>query len=387
MKNKIKSIEVLYNGIKVGDIAQRQDMRAVFEYAREWQNGGFSISPFSLPLRNGIFTAKGFEPFDGSFGVFADSLPDGWGRLLTDRMLLKENIDPRTVGFMERLAIVGSSEQAMGALSYKPTLFECGDTQVDERNLDSLAKNCREIFEETTGDFDTLFNLASPSGGARPKLMAHINGSDWIVKFPSPSDKKNIGEMEYNYSLCAKACGIEMAETKLFDSRISSGWFGTKRFDRIDKNGKTIRVHKVSTAALLETDYRIPNLDYNILMKLVFALTHNAQEAEKLFRLMCFNVFAHNRDDHSKNFSFLYDEDNSAWRLAPAYDLTYSNSIGGEHATTIDGEGAHPDIADILRTAAKAGIESAKAKEIAGEIKERVFDMLGSYVCCKTNAV
>ena len=89
----------------------------------------------------------------------------------------------------------------------------------------------------------------------------------------------------------------------------------------------------VSTSGLLETSHRIPNLDYDILMQLTLQLTKSMEECEKLYRLMCFNVYAHNRDDHSKNFTYLYDEDECSWKLSPAYDLTYSNSIGGEHAT------------------------------------------------------
>lgn len=91
-----------------------------------------------------------------------------------------------------------------------------------------------------------------------------------------------------------------MTETRLFPSKICSGYFGIKRFDR--KNGK--KIHMVSVSGLLEISHRLPNLDYNTLMKLTLELTRNYQNIEQLFRLMCFNVFANNRDDHSKNFLF-----------------------------------------------------------------------------------
>lgn len=84
---------------------------------------------------------------------------------------------------------------------------------------------------------------------------------------------------------------------------------------------------------------------------------------------MCFNVFAHNRDDHSKNFSYLFDEREAKWTLSPAYDLTYSSSIGGEHATSINGNGKNPGIEDILEVAKRIGIKESKAKSIAQEIK------------------
>lgn len=89
---------------------------------------------------------------------------------------------------------------------------------------------------------------------------------------------------------------------------------------------------------------------------------------------MCFNVFAHNRDDHSKNFSYLYQ--NGKWVLSPAYDLTYSNSIGGEHTTTVDGNGKDPGINDLLSVAQKAKLDTGQMKRIAQEIREIVFEDL-----------
>ena len=93
---------------------------------------------------------------------------------------------------------------------------------------------------------------------------------------------------------------------------------------------------------------------------------------------MCFNVFAHNRDDHSSNFSYLYQD--AAWRLSPAYDLTYSSSLGGEHATTIAGEGKNPGMDEILRVAKQAGLRMPEAKQIAERVKETVKDKLTQYL-------
>ena len=128
----------------------------------------------------------------------------------------------------------------------------------------------------------------------------------------------------------------------------------------------------ISVSGLLETSHRIPNLDYNDLMQLTLNLTKSFEEVEELFRLMCFNVFSHNRDDHSKNFSFIYNEDFNKWELSPAYDLTYSYSINGEHATTINGNGVNPSLNDILKVAEKIGLDKRKAKKIASEIEEIV---------------
>jgi serine/threonine-protein kinase HipA len=132
----------------------------------------------------------------------------------------------------------------------------------------------------------------------------------------------------------------------------------------------------ISASGLLETSHRMPNLDYNILMKLTLQLTKSMEECEKLFRLMCFNVFAHNRDDHSKNFSYLYNEKEDRWVLSPAYDLTYSYSVGGEHATTVNGNGMNPGMDDVLAVAEKIGLNLPRAKRIAISIQEKVQEML-----------
>lgn len=368
--NKSKSLQVFYNEKKVGTLALMKNNIVAFEYDSNWITNGFSISPFSLPLKKQVFIPR-IDPFDGLYGVFSDSLPDGWGRLLVDRMLNSQNINPREISQIDRLAIVG--ETGMGALSYKPeyNLLEDKDYQED---YDNLALSCKKILNtEYSADLDKLFKLGGSSGGARPKILTKIDNEDWIIKFPSSLDESNIGKLEYLYSVCAKKCKIDIPETKLFPSKISSGYFGIKRFDRKKLSTGAIRkLHMISVSGLLETSHRIPNLDYNDLMQLTLNLTKSFEEVEKLFRLMCFNVFSHNRDDHSKNFSFIYNEDLNKWELSPAYDLTYSYSINGEHATTINGNGVNPDLNDILKVAEKIGLDKKKAEKIAIEIKEIV---------------
>ena len=366
--DKYKYLKVFYNDILVGTLAKTPERVVAFEYDLDWLNNGFSISPFSLPLIKKVFIPK-YEPFDGLFGVFNDSLPDGWGRLLVDRLFLKNKINPVEIDNLNRLAVVQKS--GMGALTYKPEhRFQ---TENDVSNLDILAQECSKILESQNSDnLDELFQLGGSSGGARPKILISIDNEDWIIKFPSSIDPKNIGEKEYQYSLCAKDCGINMTETKLLPSEICSGYFGIKRFDR--KNGK--KVHMVSASGLLETSHRLPNLDYNLLMKLTLELTRNYEDIEQLFRLMCFNVFAHNRDDHSKNFSFMYDNNKKEWHLSPAYDLTYSFSFNGEHATTINGEGKNPNLDDILAVAKNIGLNKKSAKNIALDIQEKCKNLV-----------
>lgn len=378
--NKIKKLEVIFNEKKVGTLAllnkSKIDLLA-FQYDDEWIKNGFSISPFSLPLENKVFIPK-IDPFNGMFGVFSDSLPDGWGKLLVDRTLKKNNINPFEITSLDRLAIVGNS--GMGGLEYVPQYdFEI---KSEIKDLDELALSCKKILNtEYSENLDELFLLGGSSGGARPKILTNINGEDWIIKFPSKFDNDNIGKQEYDYSLCAKKCGIFMPETKLFPSKNCSGFFGVKRFDR-EKNSenKIKKIHMVSVSGLLETSHRIPNLDYDILMKLTLKLTNDFEEVKKMYRLMCFNIFAHNRDDHSKNFSFLYNEVKRKWELSPAYDLTYSNSIGGEHATTIAGNGKNPTIKDILKVAENIGLKKDESEKIALEIKKIVENDLKEYL-------
>lgn len=375
--NKIKQLNVFYHERKVGALALYKKQLAAFEYDKDWIENGFPISPFSLPLEKRIFLPK-IDPFGGLFGVFADSLPDGWGRLLVDRLMLKNHIDPVGVGNLSRLAIVGDS--GMGALSYRPDIQLNASSSV--MGLDQIAEECENVLKmEYSADLDQLFQLGGSSGGARPKILTAIDNEEWIIKFPSYDDKNNVGKQEYEYSVCAKECGIEMTETKLFPSERCEGYFGTKRFDRKRDSGNVMtKIHMLSVSAVLETSHRIPNLDYHLLMKLTLEITKDFSEVMKLYRLMCFNVFAHNRDDHSKNFSYLYDEQESRFILAPAYDLTYSSSLNGEHATTVNGNGSHPDMEDILAVAAGIGIREAQAGKIARDIRDCVYEMLAEYL-------
>ncbi len=370
MNNK-KQLEVYINQNHVGTLAETKDHLVAFEYSDEWTRSGFSISPVALPLQKGVFISKKYDPFDGLFGVFADSLPDGWGRLLVDRLLLKNQITPASVSAITRLAVVGN--RGMGALEYRPSNEL--KAEMTEMTLDELAVECEKMFDtEHSEHLDELFRLGGSTGGARPKVNYEIDGEEWIVKFPSSIDRKNIGKEEYDYSVCAKKCQLPMTDTRLIPSKFCEGYFATKRFDR--QNGQ--KIHMTSVSGLLETSHRIPNLDYNILMQLTLKITHSYEEIEKLFRWMCFNVFAHNRDDHSKNFSYIYKDKD--WKLSPAYDLTYSSSIGGEHATTVNGNGSTPGMHDIMEVAKKAKMDEKKAQRIAGEIQEIVYIDLKEYL-------
>ncbi len=372
-----KKLTVLYHEHEVGTLALTADRKAAFSYSDSWLESGFSISPFSLPLKKQVFLpTKNY--FDGLFGVFADSLPDAWGRLLLERVLKERGKDPYAYTVLDRLAVVGKS--GMGALTYEPQIDISQVQHIDD--LDELEQQCQKILNtEYSEKLDELYALGGTSGGARPKIMTRYHDEDWIIKFPAHVDRRDVGKMEYDYSVCAKECGIQMSETKLFPSVRCEGYFGTKRFDRMEEKKQTKRIHMLTAAALLELDFEQPSLDYHSLMKLTKILTKDdKQDLENMFRRMCFNVFAHNRDDHSKNFAYLYLEEEQRWRLSPAYDLTFSNTYYGEHTTTVDGNGKNPGLSELVRVGVQAGLKKKTCTEIAQEIEEQVHRMLAQYL-------
>jgi len=372
-----KALQVLFDNRVVGTLALAANHKVVFQYDDSWLEQGFSISPFSLPLENQVFVPTK-DYFDGLFGVFADSLPDHWGRLLLKRLLLAHEQNPDKLTVIDRLAIVGKS--GMGALTYYPE--QSFSEENDNTDLDELAFQCQKILHTEYSDkLDELYRLGGTSGGARPKIMTTIDDEDWIIKFSAHVDGENAGKMEYDYSCCARKCGITMSETKLFPSEVCEGYFGIKRFDRISDISGTKRVHMLTAAALLELDFEQPSLDYHSLMKLTKIITRdNRDDVENMFRRMCFNVFAHNRDDHSKNFTYLYDESADSWRLSPAYDLTYSNTYYGEHTTTVDGNGRNPGKKELLAVGTMAGMKKELCMDIITEIKSCINGMLEIYL-------
>lgn len=150
---------------------------------------------------------------------------------------------------------------------------------------------------------------------------------------------------------------------------------------RKNRQNRKKRIHMLTAAALLELDFEQPSLDYHSLMKLTKILTRdNTEDIENMFRRMCFNVFAHNRDDHSKNFTYLYDEEKDSWRLSPAYDLTYSSTYYGEHTTTVDGNGRNPGRKEILTVGITSGMKKEVCVDIMDQIEKCVRDMLGEYL-------
>lgn len=298
------------------------------------------------------------DPFGGNFGVFDDSLPDGWGNLLLDRYLQEKGIDSYKLKILERLSLIGSTGR--GALEYRPDKSVVTDDEF--LDFDRLSKEAEKILEskESDGSVDLLYKYGGSSGGARPKVFAKIDGREWLVKFKATSDPVNVGEIEYNYSILAKECGIRMAETRLFDGR----YFGVERFDRTPQG----KIHTISAAGLLHANYRIPSLDYSLLLKLTLNLTKDMEQVAGMFRLMVFNILISNRDDHAKNFSFQWID--GGWKLSPAYDLLPSSGFNGYHTTTINGKG-EPALSDIITVATEIGLSRQYATQIIDDLTEK----------------
>lgn len=366
-------LRVVMHGEFVGTLAQTADGMLAFQYADSWIEGGFSLSPFSLPLERRVFVADA-HPLDGVFGVLDDSLPDGWGRLLVDRTLREHGIDPFSVGPLARLSIVGKS--GMGALEYEPEADLVAESTLGD--IDEIASACAKMLAtDYSEDLDTLFALGGSSGGARPKILTVIDSQDWIVKFPSSHDRADIGAEEYALALAARACGIEMPEVRLLPSTRCSGYFAIRRFDRVrDQHGVVRKVHMASVGALLETSHRIPNLDYDLLMRLTLRLTDDMEEVKRLYRLMSFNALVGNRDDHAKNFTFLHEDTLDGWTLSPAYDLTRNPGLNGQHATMVNGKGAGITREDLLEVGVRAGLPLRDARSALAEVEEAVFDVM-----------
>jgi serine/threonine-protein kinase HipA len=249
----------------------------------------------------------------------------------------------------------------MGALSYEPENPSAISHITND--LDEIDSEIQATLDENDTYVEDLLVLGGSSAGARPKVLLNIEGMDWLIKFRSQLDPKDISAIEYAYHLMAIDAGLIVPEAKLFPSRKGLGFFGVKRFDRNSDN----RIHMHTIAGLLHADHREPSLDYESIMKATLYLTKDIRQCEIQFRNAVFNVLSHNRDDHSKNFSFLMDETGN-WTVSPAYDLTFSSGPAGEHSTMIMGEGKNPTKNHLLKLAGTVGIKQDKALEVIDQV-------------------
>jgi serine/threonine-protein kinase HipA len=359
----IKKINVLLRDEPVGTL-QRDPANGVcvFEYDKGWLANGFSLSPTELPLQSGLFYADK-DKFGGGFAVFEDSLPDGYGLYLLDRMLRKQNTSLMELNPLQRLSIIGTA--GMGALTYLPMMtgFHAQKELEDIAQLDHLQEEALKVLSEKgVGDESYLYYNSANSGGARPKTaLRSRDGSHWLVKFRHVYDPEDIGKSEFLYMKTARACGITIPRIGLVKDR----YFAIERFD-FAPDGK--KRHVVTAAALLKTDFRKQDVDYINLLALTGYLTQDPGQVEEMFRRMVMNLVAVNKDDHSKNFSFLCDD--GKWSLAPAYDITYSPlGSNGEHATSLFYNG-NPGFDLVLKAGTEIRIPESTCRTIIKEVEE-----------------
>jgi serine/threonine-protein kinase HipA len=363
MNINVKRLIVKYNDNIVGYLEELPNKKIGFQYDLDWIKNGFSVSPFHLPLTNQVVVSKS-EYFEGLFGVFYDSLPDGWGTLLFRRMLQRKGINYDKVSILSKLSLLSSN--GLGGLTYEPSQNE-NDTK-SQYDFDELSKEINQVYEKhkDTENFDLIYKLGGASGGARPKAHVNIDGDAWIVKFPSSIDPRDIGFLEYKANDLALKSGINVNEFKLFPSNDHKGYFGAKRFDRID--GK--RVHMISLSSVLETTHQIPNLDYSHLFQVIQRICIDQEDIYEAYRRMVFNVLYENKDDHGKNFAFIYDENLKGYRLSPFYDIT-NTPMKMEHEMTVLGKGK-PDEEDLLEIAKKFNLSVKNCEKIIEVVKQNI---------------
>ena len=357
---QVDKITVFHNRDLVGTLQMTPDGRScAFEYSREWLSSGFALSPFELPLTSDMIFSEP-DKFDRGFAVFEDSIPDGYGLYLIDRMLRKSGFQLRNLNPLQRLAIVGSS--GMGALRYEPAVsLDSIKAGVSIEELDDIQRKALEILSEKgEGDESLLYYNSANSGGARPKVvMADLDGSHWLVKFRHTYDSAEIGKEEYLYMSTAAKCGINIPRIRLLKDR----YFAIERFDIEDGRG----VHVVTAAALLKSDFRNQGADYTNLLALTGYLTQDPHQVEEMYRRMVFNLVCDNKDDHTKNFSFICRK--GVWSLAPAYDITYSpEGSNGQHATSLFYDG-NPAKDLVIKAGTRIRIPKATCEAIIDKVE------------------
>jgi serine/threonine-protein kinase HipA len=372
----MKKLDIFYSGWgehwKLGRLAD-DGKNIFFEYTPEAIQQKLNLSPLKLQLRSEAY--GDFQNYQmGLPGLIVDSLPDGWGLLLMDKLFRKRGLKIEEISPLDRLSFLGY--RAMGALTFEPS------SELDSIQKDlSLIEVGHEIYKFITDEaVEALSDLALMGGsphGARPKILAYYqakkncistvpmkSASPWLFKFPAQYEHKEVCAIEALYCQFAKKAGLEINESKYFDLNKKLSAFGIKRFDR--KNEVRIPTHTLAGA--LNADFRrASSVDYLSFLRLTRFMTKDEREVYKAFRRCVYNVVFNNRDDHAKNFSFLLDAQRN-WKLSPAYDLTYNVGPGGEHHMDICGEGLAPSRVHLLMLAEKSGIKSKDFVEIIDEI-------------------
>ncbi len=398
--------EVYLWGTRVGIIHQELDKPyASFEYDKNFIESGIEISPIMMPLNNIVyeFPSLSGEPFFGLPGLVADSLPDTFGNKVIEQWLSKQGKSIEDFTAIDRLCYTG--KRGMGALEYLPSSFEIGD--IDENiNVSEMVKFASDILSQRETitlsaqeklTYSQLVQVGTSAGGARAKALIAWNEKTneirsgqidldkdfgyWLMKFDNVERNGDYGIedipeytlIEYAYYKMALAAGINMSECRIY-SCAGKNHFMTKRFDRVD--GK--KVHMQSLGALAHISYNEPRLcSYEMAAAYMKGINLPAKDIEQFFARMVFNCLAVNQDDHVKNVSFLMDK-SGQWRLAPAYDVTYSfnktNRWLSAHQMTINNKNSNIELDDLLKAGEKMELKKKKCQDIILQVSTVVND-------------
>lgn len=358
--------------VLVGQLAQNES-GVYFQYDADYLTRYASLSPFSLPFNNDLSKAPR-APHLGLHGLFGDSLPDGWGLLLMDRAFDKKELGRHQISGMDRLAYMG--QNCMGALCYSPSLpFEQSNEALT--TLTELGQHAIDVFDGSADEVLPLLAQAGGSGGARPKALISLMGDkistdpgvsphQYLVKFTSANLMlgHDEGVCEAAYLSMAQRCGIDVPDWRLFDSPVGPGWLGLKRFDCTERG----RLHMHTLCGLFDASFREPSMDYEGLIKAAQVLTQSPSAGQAVFKRAMFNLFCLNQDDHTKNWSFLMD-DQGQWQLAPFYDVTYSPTPHNNHMMSFVGHGHTPPLKTVQKLATLANFSHwPAAKAVIGEV-------------------
>lgn len=340
----------------------------MFEYSAQALEKGFELSAYQLPLR-GDKLRRDFPAHQlGLPGPVYDSLPDGWGMLLMDRLFRQRGLSAARIGPLERLTYIGSS--AMGAMSFVPVQ---PDTIAAEQEIPlcQLAAEVQEVLEGEGGAFlKRLMQMGGSPQGARPKVLLYRDTvtkkfttapsserEPWLIKFPAQGEKAEVCAIEHVYAHCLQACGIPTPQTDYFELPGGYAAFATRRFDR--RQG--MRVPMQSLAAFTGADYKTPgSLDYSTHLRATQLCTNDVREKQRAFERVVFNVIFNNRDDHPKNFAFLMSPEGQ-WTLAPAFDVTWNEGPQGYHQMDVMGEALNIQKKHLVRL----GVTEAELSEQA----------------------
>ncbi|KVU62205.1 type II toxin-antitoxin system HipA family toxin [Burkholderia ubonensis] len=392
----LEQVDVYYNGwgehwrwgTLVSTTAITGRPLIVFEYSDEARDRGLELSSYTLPL-NGPKLRRNFPPHQLALpGPVYDSLPDGWGMLLMDRLFKRRGLNPARIGPLERLAYIGNN--AMGAMSFEPVAPE-GQAPEEDIPLDRLAAEVREVLQGEGGEFlQTLLRVGGSPQGARPKVLVYrdprtgafttaaMPGFEaWLIKFPAKEEHAEVCAIEMVYAECLRMCGIQTPDTLHFSLPNGLAAFATRRFDRHDG----LRVPMQSLAAFTGADYKTAGtLDYVNFLRATQMCTNDLREKALAYERAVFNVAFNNRDDHPKNFAYIMSP-SGEWKLAPAYDVTFCEGPGGYHQMDVMGEALAIDRQAMLSLADEAEISA----DVAGGIIDRFCDVASQFAAMTEN--